>query len=170
MRSGEGICAFLGSIYVLCVPARVKTINDMLAESFRRVAGKELHRGTTKVTAVPVIWDLQGSQTTGAFQCGGRGGSKPSWHGMNWGPLQGRHQCGPCSVLPQLSIGSARRTTSRVPQCCENCTSWKEQERSYSLSGRRTLRLPSTSGPMRRAKTISSNRTKGRSKAIRQWH
>ena len=45
---GEDLCAFLGDVYVLCAPERVRTICNKLHEALAET-GLELHSGKTRV-------------------------------------------------------------------------------------------------------------------------
>ena len=45
---GEQLCAFLGGVYLLCDPSRVKELYCLLAEVLIRVAAILLHQGTTR--------------------------------------------------------------------------------------------------------------------------
>ena len=66
---GEDLAAFLDDVYVLCKPARVRTIYDMLSNSLERHAGIELHSGKTKV------WNRRGHIPPDISDLGGEEGA-----------------------------------------------------------------------------------------------
>lgn len=69
LRPGEDICAFLGDVYVLCSPERVRSIYDQLSEALKRIAGIELHNGKTKV------WNRASHRPPGRDGLGGQDGA-----------------------------------------------------------------------------------------------
>ena len=49
MLSGEHLFAYLDDIYILCKPARVKTLYDTLKTALKEDTGLDLNEGKTRV-------------------------------------------------------------------------------------------------------------------------
>ena len=48
LEDGEQLCAFLDDVYLLCEPARVEPLYEVLEEAMMRIAGIRLRQGKTR--------------------------------------------------------------------------------------------------------------------------